>query len=66
MTTYGFYILLVVIVFFVFILLVSFQDCICYLIGHKFKIVGRSGGNDWGWNDLKCERCGYKSDSLTE
>jgi hypothetical protein len=39
---------------------------ICFLIGHKYKIVGRSNGNIWGWNDLECERCKTKSDTLID
>ena len=39
---------------------------ICFLIGHKYKIVGRSNGNIWGWNDLECKRCKTKSDTLID
>jgi hypothetical protein len=37
---------------------------ICFFIGHKNKILGRSNGNIWGWNNLECKRCKKKSDTL--
>ena len=39
---------------------------LCFLIEHKYKIIGRSNGEIWGWNNLECKRCGRKSDTLTE
>jgi hypothetical protein len=39
---------------------------LCFLIGHNYKIIGRSNGEIWGWYNLKCERCKIKSDTLTE
>lgn len=39
---------------------------LCFFIGHNYKLVGRSNGDIWGWNNLKCKRCKKKSDTLTE
>ena len=48
------------------VLLGAVNNFICFLIGHKYKIVGRSNGNIWGWNDLECKRCKTKSDTLID
>lgn len=45
-----------------------FRKLICYFIGHNYKInrvVQRSNGNIWGWNNLECTRCKHKVDTLT-
>lgn len=39
---------------------------ICFFIGHIYKVVGRSNGDMWGWNNLECKRCKCKSDTLTD
>ena len=39
---------------------------ICSILGYNYKIVGRSNGDIWGWNDLRCKRCGEESDTMTD
>ncbi len=46
-------------------LLSKVNKFICFFIGHYYKMVGRSNGNIWGWNNLECKRCKHKSDTLT-
>ena len=42
------------------------NNFICFFIGHTYKVVGRSNGDMWGWNNLECKRCKCKSDTLTD
>ncbi len=48
------------------VLLSVFNGFICFFIGHKHKVVGRSNGNIWGWNVLECKRCKTKSNTLID
>lgn len=48
------------------LLLCAVNYFICFFMEHKYRVVGRSNGNMWGWNNLECKRCKHKSDTLTE
>jgi hypothetical protein len=43
-----------------------FNFFICFFVGHKYKVISRSNGNMWGWNNLECKRCKIKSDTLID
>lgn len=48
------------------VLLCAVNKVLCFFIGHNYKIVGRSNGDIWGWNNLECKRCKTKSDTIFE
>lgn len=48
------------------VILSAVNKVLCFFIGHDYRVVGRSNGNAWGWNDLECQRCKKESDTLTE
>jgi hypothetical protein len=48
------------------VLLDVVNSFVCFCIGHQYKIVGRSNGNIWGWNNLECKRCKSKSDTIRD
>lgn len=48
------------------VLLCAVNKVLCFFIEHNYKIVGRSNGYIWGWNNLECKRCKTKSDTISE
>jgi hypothetical protein len=48
------------------LLLSAVNSFVCFFIGHKYKVVGRSNGDIWGWNVLNCKRCKKKVDTVVD